>query len=561
MISGRLSSQVESLKPRYDVVVVGSGYGGAILAARLAATKLTVCVLERGSELRPGDYPASLPAALRNVQVDLAHGRFLSPTALYDLRLSGDLNVLVGCGLGGTSLINANVMLRPEPSVFGRDAWPEAIREEARSGRLFGYFAEAGLVLDAASFPAWQELPRKYRALELLFGGREAPQDAGREGTPVTRANVAVLFPRNDRDTGFRPNKFGVLQHPCTGCGDCVSGCNYAAKNTVLMNYLPLAHSHGASIFTETKVTTVKPSGNDHWDVQFELLGVGRRRFTRTPELHVRARTVILAAGTLGSTEILLRSRDRVELAVSDRLGDRFSGNGDALAFAYNGRTAVNGIGAGRRSLHGVEAPGPCITGSALLAEDPAIRLQEGVIPGALSSILPLGFLLARLATGRRPVVDGRPRSFWRLLDDLRRGGVAATQTFLAMVNDPGYGTLRLVNDRVKVVWPGAGRGQGYDAFRRLVERACAGSEAAYVPSPFGPVTVHPLGGCAMADHAGAGVVDHIGRVFKRNGGVHEGLYVVDGSTIPCALVANPVLTIAALAERSAAFITGKRSR
>lgn len=560
MTLGRLSSSIDTLRPSYDVIVVGSGYGGAVAAARLAGPKRSVCVLERGRELRPGDYPASLPAALRNVQLDLPSRHLFSRRALYDLRLNGDLKVLVGCGLGGTSLINANVVLRPKDPFFEASPWPKAIREEAPGGGLQKYFDRAGKVLKPKPYPC-AEMPRKYRALKrIVDDGFRRDASSGRTRFDPTLAPVAVTFPERNDDVGFRLNEFGVMQHPCTGCGDCVSGCNFAAKNTLLMNYLPMARAHGAAIFSEMKVISISRlparAGDDRrWLVHCEPLGTGRRQFTKA-RLTIAANTVILGAGALGSTEILLRSRAASELPLSDRLGERFSGNGDVLAFAYKGREIVNGIGAGRRSFHGTEAPGPCISGSVELGDEPAILLQEGVIPGALSPILTLGFVLARLFTGRDPAVTGARRSLWRLIEDYARGGRAATQTFLAMLSDRRCGRLDLVGDRIKVVWSGAGRGPEYDEFAGLVERACAQLDAAYIPSPFGSITVHPLGGCAMADHAGAGVVNDAGAVFTgQDDEIHPGLYVFDGSTIPCALGANPLFTITALAERSASII------
>src|SRR5262245_22703355 len=118
----RLSSSVADLKRRYDAVVVGSGYGGAIAACRLAQAGFRVCVLERGREIRPGEYPDTAAKAAGEIQVDLPGRHLFSPTALFDFRLNQEVNVLVGCGLGGTSLINANVALKPEDWVFRHES-------------------------------------------------------------------------------------------------------------------------------------------------------------------------------------------------------------------------------------------------------------------------------------------------------------------------------------------------------------------------------------------------------------------------------------------------------
>lgn len=542
---GRLASSIGELKPHYDVVVVGSGYGGAVTAARLARVGKRVCVLERGRELRPGDYPDTLRGALREFQVDLPGRHLFSPSALYDLRINPDMSVFVGCGLGGTSLINANVALPLKNEFFRKAPWPQALRDEARGMRP--WFERAEAMLGVRKYPDALEKPRKLRLLEEIGRGR------GRfEIAPVT-----VTFPGSDDRAGPPGHHAGVARHPCTGCGDCVSGCNYAAKNTLIMNYLPMAKRHGAAMFTEMKVSVVEPiAGADgaraRWRVHFDPLRSGRERFGAGP-LSVAAHTVILAAGALGSPEILFRSR-KAGLSVSDMLGRNFSGNGDTLAFSYNNRKPANAVGLGRRSPHGLEAPGPCISG---FVEQPDFLLEDGVIPGALSPVLTIGFLLARLMTSRdRPKPPtARGDSIWRLLDRCVRGGVASTQTFLAMVNDPSYGQLVPEDDRIRVRWPGAGRARAYRALEDTLLEAAAKLNGAYVPSPFGPITVHPLGGCVMADRAEDGVVDDSGRVFKEDGGVHEGLYVCDASIIPQALGHNPLLTITALAERAASII------
>ena len=114
----RLSSPVEDLKDHYEVVVVGSGYGGAIAASRLARAGRQVCLLERGKELQPGEYPDTGPEALDEMQIDFPDCHVGSRTALYDMRVNDDLNVFMGCGLGGTSLVNANVSLQADQRVF-----------------------------------------------------------------------------------------------------------------------------------------------------------------------------------------------------------------------------------------------------------------------------------------------------------------------------------------------------------------------------------------------------------------------------------------------------------
>ena len=127
----RISLPVEQMKSRYRVVVVGSGYGGAIAASRMARAGQQVCVLERGKEIQPGEYPNTLEEAARELQADAPEAHVGMATGLFDFRVNPDINVVLGCGLGGTSLINANVGLRAEPRVFQDPAWPEAFRKDS----------------------------------------------------------------------------------------------------------------------------------------------------------------------------------------------------------------------------------------------------------------------------------------------------------------------------------------------------------------------------------------------------------------------------------------------
>jgi len=130
MTASRLSSPPASLRARYDVVVIGSGYGGGVAACRLARAGRKVCVLERGRELQPGDYPNDTLSLLEQIQVDTAPARLGSRQALFDVRVYDDINVAVGCGLGGTSLINAGLALRPDPRVFQTKSWAAALHAE-----------------------------------------------------------------------------------------------------------------------------------------------------------------------------------------------------------------------------------------------------------------------------------------------------------------------------------------------------------------------------------------------------------------------------------------------
>jgi cholesterol oxidase len=559
----RLSSPLGNIKSSYDVVVVGSGYGGGIAASRLARAGKSVCVLERGKEFQPGEYPDTLPEAIRESQTDTPEGHIGPRTGLYDLRVNPDLNVFVGCGLGGTSLLNANVALQADPRVFDDPRWPQQLRGSAVLEQG-GYYQRALDMLKSTPYPegtpGFPQLPK----LEAM----KASADYLKE--KIYRPPINVHFGAEG------PNHVGVHQAPCILCGDCCSGCNHFAKNTLIMNYLPDAVNHGAEIYTTCYVHYVERT-NNKWVVHYEPLEAGREKFG-APSLFVEADVVVLAAGTLGSTEILLRSREK-GLTVSDQLGQHLTGNGDVLAFQYNTEREINGIGWGHRDGKDIGPVGPCITGVIDIRADQAdvnqgMVIEEGSIPGALEAALPAAFAAAYALGHREEKTDLQTliREAERELQTLKggayKGAVHNSQTYLVMTHDDGNGRMYLSNDRLRVDWPGVA---SQPIFAKVAENffeAGAPLGGAFVRNPMSSpllhselISVHPLGGCVMGDDAGKGVVNHKNQVFSGIAGtdVYPGLYVSDGAVVPRPLGVNPLLTISALAERCTALLAADR--
>jgi len=528
----RLALSLDRLRSHYDAVVVGSGYGGGVAASRLARAGKRVAVLERGREFITGEFPRRFPDLRQQMQVTGKRVRLGPPAGLYDVRLGEDMHVLVGCGLGGGSLINAGVALRPDPRVFRDEVWPGEI---AQDGLLDEGYARAMRWVRPARDPLAAERT-KYKAL-------------ARSGAALGKEPVAAPVVVSFEDT---VNAAGIAQPACTRCGDCCGGCNVGAKNTVALTYLPDAVRHGAEIFTLTKVSRVAKAASGRWVVHFECLeedGAG-------DPLSVSADVVVLAAGTLGSTEILLRSREN-GLALSDRLGHGFSANGDIIAFGYGGNVPVNAIGLGHPPrIEGIDV-GACVSGQIEIvdADDLAksLTIQEGVLPSALAPILPVLFVPnGRLLGALQSLVAG-----------VYKGPFARLQTFFAVSHDNATGRLVLEDDRVVLQWPTAKDEPVYqrlDAMLGALAREVGGS---YVKNPLAgtlmgqqPATAHPLGGCRIGRERGDGVVNHKSQVFDGRAGagaadVHQGLYVMDGSIMPRSLGANPLLTITALAERA----------
>lgn len=548
----RLSRPISSIQAEYDVVVVGSGYGGAIAASRLARAGRRVCLLERGREWLPGDFPRTLDEAAPEAQVR-KHGECLGRRdGLYEFVVGQDIDVFKGCGLGGTSLVNANVSLTPDPRVFEQPEWPSPLRQrpnEPLDGLLAEGFQRAAQMLGAKPYP--RVAPLKLRALE---------RSAEAVGGNFYRPPINVTF---DAEL---PNAFGVDQPACTDCGDCVTGCNYGAKNTVAMNYLPDAVRHGAAIFCQVDVKRVARAAGK-WNVYFDIPDAHRERFGPRNEPFVRAEVVVLAGGSLGSTEILLRSRE-AGLSLSPLIGRKFTGNGDVLGFAYNDDIPVNAVGAGTRSPSAHQPVGPCITGiidqRSVNEFKQGLVVEEGVLPGPLAELYPSLFRTVADTLGQDTdsgVFDELREAGRELLSagSAYRGAMHNTQTFLVMTHDDGGGELALVNDEITIAWAGVGSQAVFQHVNDTLLRATAANGGTLVPNPQWSqwlgrklVTVHPLGGCPMGDHAEHGAVDERGRVFSGTSGreVHDGLYVADGAIIPRSAGVNPLLTISALAER-----------
>ncbi len=521
-----LSMPISAIRAHYDAVVVGSGYGGGVAASRLARAGKRVCVLERGREYPTGTFPAKL-SELRN-ELMLSGGA--GKPGLYDVRMGEHMHVLVGCGLGGGSLVNAGVALRPDPRIFGDAAWPDEL-----SGNLDlideGY-ARASHWLRPAADPLAREMT-KFGALHRASAALRQPPDPAR---------VVVSFAANT-------NPAGIEQPACTRCGDCCGGCNVGAKNTVALTYLPDAVNHGAEIFTEVRVERLARAGSTGWRVFWRPSGDAK-----APLAEFTADIVVLAAGSLGSTEILLRSRE-MGLPLSDRLGHGFSANGDIIAFGYNARERVNAVGVGHPPRSDVPPVGASVSGQ-IIIDDPddlekSMIVQEGVLPSALGPLLPVFFVPGGRLLGAAHA----------LLKGVYDGPLARTHTFFVVSHDDARGRIVLKDGKASIDWPDVMQHPVYARVDSALDALCKANGASYVKNPMSetimgkkPATAHPLGGCGMGADATRGTVNHKGQPFAGGpdaAATHGGLYVIDGSTIPRSLGCNPLFTITALAERA----------
>lgn len=519
----------------FDAVIIGSGFGGAVSACRLAQAGQKVLVLERGRRWTPETYPREANDPWLWSQ---DHPERLNGWA--DLRTFADMWVAAGAGVGGGSLIYASVSVEAKPDVFDK-GWPQGLNYAV----LKPYYERVAGMLDVQLLPDNQLNPRYHLMKEAA--------EANGWGDRFHKVPLAVKFnpaydaqapePRDDRHAVWLQNPQGRQQGTCVHCGNCDIGCQVQAKNTLDLNYLAEAENHGAEIRPLHLVHGVEPldsDGSSGWRVSFDQLADGERR-----PGSVTAQRVILAAGSIGSTELLLRSRDQHGTLprLSPRLGQGWAFNGDFVTPAfYSGRKIS-------------PSHGPTISS--------AIDLLDGKVDGAPLFIEDGGVPnLAGQFIQRRIQQPGwgKLRSFWKGLGQAIDADdpLGNMMPWFGQAVDAADGQLYLGRlwyapwrRTLKMHWD-------YKASEAVVEAmikvhkqltAATGGQALIPPTWTvlrNLITPHPLGGCNMADSAEQGVVDAHGRVFG-----YQHLYVMDGATLPRAIGLNPSRTIAALAERN----------
>jgi cholesterol oxidase len=561
----------------YEAIVIGSGFGGSINTCRLSKKwPGKVMLLERGKRYPLGAFPRSphdmannfwnLPPEKRSRPKNIAsketHGMF-------DIRNFDHIDAVVGAGLGGGSLIYANVFLQPPDEVFDH-TWPETSKKDA----LQPYYAVSKEVLGARPMPQSDD-PRRQVIRTGLF-----QEFAKADGHESQMLDINVFFGNdfdNPTDIGVQEkNRYGALQTSCVYCAECDLGCNTQSKNSLDLNYLHVAETrYQAAIKTEVlgqKIAPLDAQGNENPAASGEF---GYRVYWLDlndghTEHSAVTRRVVVSAGTLGSNELLMRCRDVYKTLpnISQKLGQHFSGNGDFLSFVIDGDKPAN------------PNYGPVITqgtdynlfknfnrDNAFILEDAsypnfAAWYSEGLRPGFShfnAFIRTAKMAIARFMQG---ITNGH---IGYAFNELLKGDLSYTSSvLLCMGIDKSNGVMELNNDGfLHVKWPYKDSMSLYQAILDTGNRFKEWSGGkAFIPLPNwlwpmkNNITVHSLGGCRLANDPAEGVtsaaVDTFGQVFG-----YAGLYVADGALLPTAVGANPVATICALSERVAEGITG----
>ncbi|WP_460845759.1 FAD-dependent oxidoreductase [Phytohabitans suffuscus] len=516
---------------RYDVVVIGSGFGGSVAALRLAEKGYSVAVLEAGRRFADDEFPRTSWRARRFLWAPrLGCFGIQRITLLRSARGQSGAGVLVlsGAGVGGGSLNYANTLYEPLSAFYDDPQWRGITDWRAE---LAPHYDQAKRMLGVTTYPHETAADRAMRAVAERMGAGHTFHS-----TPV---GVYIGRPGERVDDPY----FGGEGPPRTGClhcGACMTGCRHGAKNTLVKNYLWLAERLGVEVHPRTTAVAVRPSGSGY-RVETVRTGAWSRRGRRVFE----ADQVVFAAGALGTQRLLHAMQAGGTLPhLSGRVGALTRTNSEAILGAGVKRPAA------RR--HGLDfTEGVAITSSFHPDEHTHI---EPVRYGRGSNVM--GFLQSALVDGgpRRPLrwlatMVAHPLTYLRLLSV--RDWSSRTVIALVMQSVDNSLTTRYQRGRLRTVqghgapnptWIPAGN----EAVRLLADEI-GGIPGGAVTDAFNvPMTAHILGGAAIGATPAEGVVDAYHRVFG-----HPGLHVVDGAAVAANLGVNPSLTITAQAERA----------
>jgi cholesterol oxidase len=527
----------------YDVLVIGSGFGGSVAALRLTEKGYRVGVLEAGRRFddpgdpAPGHRHRALPKTSWRSRKYLWAPR-LGLTGIQRVHLlrgekGSRVLILAGAGVGGGSLVYANTLYEPPPAFFADRQWSQITDWHAE---LEPFYDQAKRMLGVTANPTMTAADRAVR---------NVAERMGRAGT-FHLTPVGVLFGGTPGTETADPyfGGAGPRRVTCTECGSCMTGCRVGAKNMLTENYLYLAERAGAEVIAETTVTGVRP-GIRGYLVDVRHTGViGSRRRTLT------AGQVVFAAGTYGTQKLLHRMKAAGALpGLSERLGTVTRTNSEAILGVERFRT--------RGDDH---SRGVAITSS--FHPDDHTHIEPTRYGPGSSAMGALRTLLID-GGGRAPRwakflgrVATHPWDFIRLLK-LRKW---SRRTVIATVMQSGDNSItvrarRGVFGSAMRAHPGHGEPsptwipQAHNALRMLAEELGGFPGGTWLDLLGIPTTAHFIGGCVIGDSPQAGVIDAYHRVYG-----HEGLHIVDGSAVSANLGVNPSLTITAQAERAMAL-------
>ena len=578
----------------FDAVIIGSGFGGSVMAYRLAEAGLRVCLLERGKAYPPHSFPRK-PYDLGKNFWDPSSGLF----GLFDIWSFKRSGALVSSGLGGGSLIYANIHIRKDPNWFkedrpdgGYELWPITYEQ------LEPHYERVEKMMNVQKYPLrhppYDQTP-KTLAMQEANRNMQLGDNSTHTWMPL---NLAVSFKtRNvsspDEDDPANPPIMGAQIHEdrpnyhsvkmqrdlprstCRLCGECDIGCNYGSKNTLDYTYITAAihqKPHPARVETLCEVKAVAPLAGTGYKVEFirhnpEAIDPATGKCPPPPRFTITCKRLIISAGTFGSPYLLMRNLASFPGLNRDILGSRFSVNGDLLSFVINSKERRNGRMAPRRLDPSF---GPVITSAIRVgdsidgngAQGRGFYIEDAGIPYLFSWIAELSGLPGTVVRSLK-FLKMRVKYRTGLNNDANLsaefanllGPATTTMTTLALIamgRDFANGRLFLKGNLLDCDWTRKKSQAYFDRVRRVGEAIAQTLNGKFIDTPsykylHQVLTAHPLGGCPMGFSADDGLVNSYGEVFG-----YPGLYVIDGSVMPGPVGPNPSLTIAAISDRAA---------
>ena len=576
----------------FDAVIIGSGFGGSVMAYRLAEAGLRVCLLERGKAFPPHSFPRT-PYKLHSNFWDPSDGLY----GMYNVWSFKGSGAVVSSGLGGGSLIYANIIIRKDEKWFITEDLNNGGYEDwvVKRADLEPHYDRVEKMLNIQKYPEsyYKKTPKTLAMIEAADKIKQKHPDTDLKWMPL---NLAVSFRQKrvgDPDESDEVNNPAVIGEPiieerqnyhkktrytCILCGECDFGCNTGSKNTLDYTYITAAQYENAKINPLCEVKSFAPNGDgkgytvtyikhdpDKWG--------GEKVDTGDPQLFppqtITCDRLIISAGTFGSPYLLFKNLPKFP-NLSKKLGTRFGVNGDLLSFVIKSTTEKNG-----KTVPRVLDPnfGPVITGAIRLGDTldglgeqgRGFYIEDGGHPYLTSWGAELtGFysLLRRTAHFAKLFVKyrigiGQDKELDSAIADLMGDGTISKSSIpmLAMGRDVPNGVMTYDGKHLDCDWNRKESKKYFDRVQWVVKNIADALNARYMVSPsyqyFKQVlTAHPLGGCPMGRDKNEGVVDSYGEVFD-----YPGLYVVDGSIMPGPVGPNPSMTIAAISDRAAEHI------
>ncbi len=529
-----------SMQKIYDYVIIGSGFGGSVSAMRLTEKGYSVLVIERGKRFRDEDFPKSnwnLPKYLWLPKLRLF--------GFFEMTFMNGLLALHGSGVGGGSLTYGNVLMEPSDELF--EGWKSANWKQI----LAPHYATAKRMLGVTRNP------------KLWPADKALKQIAGELGYADSfhATDVGVFFGDPDKEGETVPDPFfggdGPERAGCIHCGGCMVGCRHNAKNMLTKNYLYFAEKNGAEILAETKVVDIKPETDvNATGSRYRILYRSSTKLVKGKPAEVQARNVIVAAGALGSMELLFKCRDETRSLpnISQRLGDQVRTNSENIMGVAMRKNDVN------------YSEGIAIT--SIFQADEVTRIEPVKYSEGASFIR---VLTAPFVEGDHPIwlrfvkmagkILRHPVDF--IYEKFLSNWSRVTTIFLVMQTEDNLTRVRRGRNFFTLFLKGLVLKHdetypipkqipvGNEVVKTYAERMNGIPQAAFTDGLFNfPTTAHFMGGVPMGENENEGVVGLNCEMHN-----YPGIFVVDGSIMPGNPGVNPSLTITALAEYAMSLV------